>query len=946
MKIKINDNWKLISGNDNVTNYHFFDLPEDAVIANLPCYTHMYIEDHVGISWYQNDFRIDEIPSEKEIALLNFEKADFRVEVSVNREIIGVHTGVEDPFNFDVSNVLKKGKNRITVRVSKPHNKDVDGYTFDEIPHRNQRKNGLTPGGCYNESGLCGDVSLIYLPKVYIEDVYLEPYPETGKIRVEYTIVNKLEIDIDAEIIIKSGRSPEGNIRINSAIDVRLICGNNTVETIIDIDNYQLWSVENPVLYNVISQLNYDGMENTVIKRTGFRTFEVKEDGFFYLNNKRLLIKSSHTGNCMPLSMHHISLDKELLRKDFLLAKAIGFNMIRFISGSALPIQLDLCDEIGLMVYEEPVAGWCTKNGPHAKECFRHDMLSMVKRDRNHPCLTIWGLLNETPNEGEFTDLYEAARNILPDLRNLDKTRLVIFSSGRWDMHLSNGSLCNPYKTEWEFLWNGDGSADRISDTFMSKINIGKSTSGAGEGDNSKCEHGDIHFYGRIPRTVENIEYLRTVGDIHKKPVFISEVGSGSVLDTRSLVNRFEQDGRSTIYPDVKKVYKINDIFNAELKKYGFDRLYPLKSDIIFGSMLNHKKYREFDFNILRSNPYFNGISLTGLLDHSICGEGLWTLYREYKPFMADVLQVGFSPLMWCIIPEKVSLFKGEEFKVEVLISNEDRLTLGKEYPVRAAIIKDGKVIEHRDYSAVVEINNKSFVIPVFEDVFSTENYECGEYVFKLEIDGADIAGNTKTFTVHPHTSSKTSKKIYCIDVENKFRLKELGFEISEKYSSDCIVLVGYVSNNNIKEIECLLNNGAKIISAGAYKKDDKTLDLLPVERRPDVDDCGDWLYHKETIVNYESLLFEDMPAGTMDCELYGDLFTERTFDAEGKQVPDYTHALAYGMGYPNLKGYTGGFKLGTYNLKNGCLIVNLFNVLESYSPMSEKLLINLLDNA
>jgi hypothetical protein len=254
----------------------------------------------------------------------------------------------------------------------------------------------------------------------------------------------------------------------------------------------------------------------------------------------------------------------------------------------------------------------------------------MVKRDRNHPCLTIWGLLNETPNEGEFTDLYEAARNILPDLRNLDKTRLVIFSSGRWDMHLSNGSLCNPYKTEWEFLWNGDGSADRISDTFMSKINIGKSTSGAGEGDNSKCEHGDIHFYGRIPRTVENIEYLRTVGDIHKKPVFISEVGSGSLLDTRSLVNRFEQDGRSTIYPDVKKVYKINDIFNAELKKYGFDRLYPLKSDIIFGSMLNHKKYREFDFNILRSNPYFNGISLTGLLDHSICGEGLWTLYREY----------------------------------------------------------------------------------------------------------------------------------------------------------------------------------------------------------------------------------------------------------------------------------------------------------------------------
>jgi hypothetical protein len=82
--------------------------------------------------------------------------------------------------------------------------------------------------------------------------------------------------------------------------------------------------------------------------------------------------------------------------------KAAGFNMVRFIAGVADPAQLDFCDELGLMVYEECLASWLLVDSPKMAERFDHSTGAMIRRDRNHPCITIWGLLNETENGPVF----------------------------------------------------------------------------------------------------------------------------------------------------------------------------------------------------------------------------------------------------------------------------------------------------------------------------------------------------------------------------------------------------------------------------------------------------------------------------------------------------------------------------------------------------------------
>ena len=82
--------------------------------------------------------------------------------------------------------------------------------------------------------------------------------------------------------------------------------------------------------------------------------------------------------------------------------------MIRFIAGIAHPWQLDACDEIGLMVYEESLAGWCLADSPAMAQRFDRSVAEMVHRDRNHPSVVIWGLLNETPDGPVFRHAVES----------------------------------------------------------------------------------------------------------------------------------------------------------------------------------------------------------------------------------------------------------------------------------------------------------------------------------------------------------------------------------------------------------------------------------------------------------------------------------------------------------------------------------------------------------
>ena len=126
--------------------------------------------------------------------------------------------------------------------------------------------------------------------------------------------------------------------------------------------------------------------------RCGFRDFRL-EDGYFRLNGRRIFLKSSHTGADVPVGMPRGRSIPTCSARDLLNCKVMGFNMIRFIAGAARRYQLDLCDEIGLLAYEENFASWELERFAADGRRFDDSTLAMVRRDRNHASLVMWGLL-------------------------------------------------------------------------------------------------------------------------------------------------------------------------------------------------------------------------------------------------------------------------------------------------------------------------------------------------------------------------------------------------------------------------------------------------------------------------------------------------------------------------------------------------------------------------
>ncbi|MGC8643396.1 MAG: glycoside hydrolase family 2 TIM barrel-domain containing protein, partial [Isosphaeraceae bacterium] len=240
---------------------------------------------------------------------------------------------------------------------------------------------------------------------------------------------------VKATLLLSIAPAAVGETLVMRTIEREFQVGDTVVTTTLQVHQPHLWNLDDPFLYRMSARVApldassakdaHDVHEHSV--RFGFRDFRF-DRGAFRLNGKRIYLRCSHTGNCCPvgLEMPH---DPDYLRRDFINQKMMRFNAIRFISGVAKRYQLDLADEIGLLVYEESYAGWLLGDSPKMKARYNESVFGMIRRDRNHPSVAIWGLLNETSDGPVFRH----AVSVLPELRKLDDARVVLLNSGRFD---------------------------------------------------------------------------------------------------------------------------------------------------------------------------------------------------------------------------------------------------------------------------------------------------------------------------------------------------------------------------------------------------------------------------------------------------------------------------------------------------------------------------------
>lgn len=324
---------------------------------------------------------------------------------------IGHHYNAYTPFSVVVSD-LEPGRHMLEIKADNRFHKDSALH----VPNDYMSYGGISRGVVVEE-----------LSDLYLEYVHVKTYRENKQWHVQVkAAVNVLKIRQNDEEDI----TIQGKIK-DTAFEWKLT---DTAKkhyefcTDLKIDGIEEWSPETPMLYQVeLQMLREDEEIDDLIERFGFREICV-QGKFILLNGKRLRIKGVCRHEDHP--DYGCALPYQTIYNDLVLIRQMGANSIRTAHYPNDEIFLDLCDELGILVWEENHARGLEEDRmkhPLFEEQAEQVIREMIFYHYNHPCIFIWGILNECASETLFgRSCYEKQFRLI---REMDDSRPCTFAS-------------------------------------------------------------------------------------------------------------------------------------------------------------------------------------------------------------------------------------------------------------------------------------------------------------------------------------------------------------------------------------------------------------------------------------------------------------------------------------------------------------------------------------
>jgi beta-galactosidase len=605
----LNGPWRLaLDPNDaGVKERWFAEAPGDSIEVTVPSVWDLWVPDYDGVGWYFRSFDLDEAWAGRYVAL-EFQAADYFAEVWVNGVRAGEHEGGYTPFALDVSEAVRPGENHVAVRIVDPHGKGYGPFVPGEFASAKEE-------GYFTFGGLWGGVALVGKPRLHISDVFVQP--DIRRHRIGVTVETTAEATVRLQVL---GTSYE-------------MTGTSGA-LLLEMAEFEQWSPEHPHLYTLRTELMHDGeVVDAVDTRFGMREFTAKDNRFF-LNNHPYFIKAVLY---QPDYARTLAAPEsvELARREILLAKEAGFNMLRLHIKPAPPITLELADELGMLLYEEPAIGWIAKSRYMKDRCER-EVSEMIRRDRNHPAIVIWGMLNETGNAKYVT--HGGAQTIKDDLcrlaRSLDPSRLIIDDSGGVNATREPARMMRPYHDALE-------------------------------------PYDDLHIYQRAPVDREIELYLANNGHPNQL-FFLSEFGFGGMEDLADVLS--EYGGGRTGLKDAQFLDAMLSAAQQGFAERNLDRLFGGFSGFTAATRELQCDAARYQIDALRGNPKIAGYCYTQLADagHEFCA-GFLDRWRRPKPVF-DTLKTVQRELRPLIIAERTNLAPRDTVGITVLMANDARL--------------------------------------------------------------------------------------------------------------------------------------------------------------------------------------------------------------------------------------------------------------------------------
>lgn len=381
--------------------------------------------DITGVTWWTRKVNIPNIKKGQKV-FLNFGSIRSRAEVFVNQKLVDYQIVDNVPFETDITPYVKPGEQvQLVVRITDAGG-NHDWRDSRTIPWGDKM---LPPG--HGFGGITGYVSMKVCNPVYVADIYMQNTPQLTTANAILTLQNEKgkAASQDLRITVYEWKNKEKIVYSEEMKGVLLNKGTNEITIPITVPDAKLWSVDDPNLYICEVELR-EGKRwiDTDSRRFGFRWFEasgIGENAVFRLNGKRIMLRSAISWSFWPVN--GIFPSEELAERQIRIAKELGLNMLNFHRFIGNISVMNYADELGLLYFEEPGGFRLDVRQPFMNAVLHEKVIRMVKRDRSHPCLVIYNLMNESGDAAP--EKLELEIQAMKDMRALDPSRLILRTS-------------------------------------------------------------------------------------------------------------------------------------------------------------------------------------------------------------------------------------------------------------------------------------------------------------------------------------------------------------------------------------------------------------------------------------------------------------------------------------------------------------------------------------
>ena len=381
-----------------------------------------------ALPWIGNGYyrRTLSIPAGTERALLVFDGAMASPKVFINGQLAGRWEYGYNAFQVDITPFIHSDDN------------DDNDYLLEVGLSNLEESNRWYPGG-----GIYRPVTLVTTGSDAFDQwgLCVRSFEYDGKTLVEVqnrlaTVCDKANNDFIMEFDILDA---QGQLVATGSSGMT---GAAEFKDIVTVKDPHLWSPETPYLYRVVARLMKDGkLLDEQQTKFGIRTIKFTREHGFQLNGQTRKFK----GVCLHHDLGPLgaAINKTALIRQIKMMKAMGADAIRTSHNMPSTWQMEICDSLGMMVMAESFDAWSdakVRNGYNRlwDDWWKRDITNLIRNHRNHPCIVMWSVGNEIPEQWK-PEGAERFKRLVELCHRLDPTRPVTCGMDQPDGDIASG---------------------------------------------------------------------------------------------------------------------------------------------------------------------------------------------------------------------------------------------------------------------------------------------------------------------------------------------------------------------------------------------------------------------------------------------------------------------------------------------------------------------------